>query len=485
MNPELHFPWLEFAILLPLLGSILGFLIRDSRASYFSACVSSGLTLVFAVGEWIDFVTLETFRAHDHWDIFLNLFSHEVFTIDELSSPLLPLIALLYFLTLLSTPNSKASRFPFFLVLMSESICLATICCSTMAILVPLLTLSIVPIFVELRARQQPTRVFLIHMGAHVALLFAGWILVEYSSGVMATNIGSLLLLLASILRVGVFPFHLWQLDLFDRCSFGSALLFTAPMIGAYAVMRLVVPIAPTWAMQSIAVLSLVTAVYAGGMSLVQVEMRRFFAYLLLCQSALVLAGLEISNTVGMTGALCVWLSAGASLGGFGLILRVVEARIGRLSMDNFYGLFDHLPLLASLFLITGLSSIGFPGTLGFIGMELLIEGTVEFYPLVGGVVVLTAALSGIAILRAYFRIFTGVRHIGTISLKPRRPERFAAYVLSSIVLGGGLWPAPMVHSRYHAADTLLRLRPSYFEENTPHDANSSSPPTPNDTIED
>ncbi len=74
MNPELHFPWLEVAILLPFLGSILGFLIRDSRASYFTACVSSGLTLVFAVGEWIDFVTLETFRAHDHWDIFLNLF---------------------------------------------------------------------------------------------------------------------------------------------------------------------------------------------------------------------------------------------------------------------------------------------------------------------------------------------------------------------------------------------------------------------------
>ena len=65
--------------------------------------------------------------------------------------------------------------------------------------------------------------------------------------------------------------------DLFEKATFGTALLFVAPMTGAYAVMRLVFPIAPDWALQSIAIVSLVTAVYAGCMTLVQHEARRFF----------------------------------------------------------------------------------------------------------------------------------------------------------------------------------------------------------------
>jgi NADH-quinone oxidoreductase subunit M len=174
------------------------------------------------------------------------------------------------------------------------------------------------------------------HMVLYVGCLLAGiaiftWIVPSRSSMLFA----SVMLMTGSLVRAGVLPLHVWQIDLFERVSFGTALLFVTPMIGAYAVMRLVLPIAPTWAMQSIAILSLITAVYAAGMSLVQNEMRRFFCCLCLSQSSLVLAGLEISNTIGMTGALCVWLSASVSLGGFGLIVRVIEARIGRILLDS------------------------------------------------------------------------------------------------------------------------------------------------------
>jgi NADH-quinone oxidoreductase subunit M len=460
MTSELHFPWLEFAILMPLFGAVVCLILRNHRVAYVLAWIVSGITLLCSIGEWIDFETLGSFTAHDHWDVFKTIFSHEVFVIDELSAPLLPLTSLIYFLAIVSTPLSKAARFPFLLTLVSESICLATISCTNTGLIVSFLGLSIFPLWFELRDRNQSTRIYLLHMGLYVALLLAGWLLLDFYSGNEAIALlATILLLTASLLRAGVIPVHPWLTDLFERASFGSSLLFVTPMTGAYAVMRLVLPVAPTWAMQSIAILSLLTAVYAAGMAIVQSEMRRFFCYLFLSQSSLVLAGLEISNTVGMTGALCVWLSVGLSLGGLGLIMRVVEARIGKVSLDRYHGLYEHMPLLASLFLLTGLSSIGFPGTLGFIGMELLVEGTVEFYPLVGVAVVLAAALNGIAILRAYFHIFTGTRHIATISLAPRTSEKFAAILLSLIVLGGGLWPQPFVHSRYHAADALLHLR--------------------------
>lgn len=309
-------------------------------------------------------------------------------------------------------------------------------------------------------------------MGLYIALLLGGWTMIELSPATTSKPlIASTMLTMAALLRAGVVPVHSWLTDLFEHASFGSALLFVTPMTGAYAVMRLVLPVAPSWAMQSIAILSLITAVYAAGMSLVQTDARRWFCYLLLSHSSLVLVGLEIVTPIGLTGALSVWLSVGLSLGGLGLTLRAVESRIGRVSLDQFQGLYDHMPLLASLFLLTGLSSIGFPGTIGFVGMELLVEGTVEIYPLVGIALVLTAALNGISILRAWFRMFTGTRHVATISLKARPGERFSATVLSLLVLGGGIWPQPGIHSRYHAADALLNLRKTDSPDKEHHDA--------------
>src|SRR5262249_58639581 len=139
----------------------------------------------------------------------------------------------------------------------------------------------------------------------------------------------------------------------------------------------------------------------AAGMALVQRDARRFFCYLYLSHSALVLAGLEIATPVGLTGALLLWLSISLSLTGFGLTLRAVEARVGRMSLSKFHGLYDHLPALAIFFLLTGLASVGFPGTLGYLGTELVVDGAVQTYPYVGMAVLAAAALNGIAVVKA------------------------------------------------------------------------------------
>ena len=219
-------------------------------------------------------------------------------------------------------------------------------------------------------------------------------------------------------------------------------------------------PVSPEWALRSIAIVSLLTAVYAAGMALVQREARRFFAYLFLSNSSLVLVGLEVATPIGLTGGLCVWLSVGVSLAGFGLTLRSLESRTGRISLDRYHGLYSHMPSLAAFFLLTGLASVGFPGTVGFVGVELLVEGAVGVYPIVGMLVVVAAALNGIAVVHAYFRLFTGAEHKASITLQARWPERIAVLTLSALILGGGLFPQPGVSSRYHAAMELIARNP-------------------------
>ena len=232
-------------------------------------------------------------------------------------------------------------------------------------------------------------------------------------------------------------------------------------MAGAYVFMRLLLPTAPDTALRGIAVLSLFTAVYASSMALVQRESRRFFCYLFLSNASLVLVGLEVVTPIGLTGGLCVWLSVGLALAGFGLTLRAVESRTGRISLADYHGLYEHMPMLAVFFLITGLASVGFPGTVGFVGAELLVEGVVGTYPYVGILVVLASALNGIAVLHAYFRLFTGTEHTASVSLAARLPEKLAVLALTALIIGGGLVPGPGVRSRYHAASELISRRRS------------------------
>lgn len=458
--PELHLPWLELSITIPLLGGMATGLLRDRELARKLSLVVCLLTMICAAGEWIDFSTLHTFEAHDHWDVIRSIFHKDVFVVDQLSAPLLPLGALLYLITVLSTLRTKVNRFSFGWTLISEAILLATLSCRDPWVLIALLSAATIPPWWELRSRRRSSRIYLVHMGAFIGLLVMGQFLVAFhADGSWFAIVGGALLTTAALLRSGVIPLHCWMTDLFEKATFGTALLFVTPMTGAYALMRLVLPIAPDWALQSVAIVSLITAGYAGGMALVQHEARRFFCYLFLSHSSLVLVGLELVTPIGLAGALCVWLSVGMSLAGFGISLRCMEARIGRVSLDEYHGLYEHTPTLAALFLLTGLASIGFPGTIGFIGTELLIEGAVEVYPLIGMTVVLAAALNGIAILHAYFRIFTGTRHTASISLRARWPERIAVLVLAALILGGGLFPQAGVSSRYHAAAALIKQR--------------------------
>ncbi|MCE9605862.1 MAG: oxidoreductase [Planctomycetia bacterium] len=471
---ELHFPFIECAILVPLLGALFVARMKNPFEARKWSVVFTGIAFCCAVGAWQDFGWLqaaqaagqEAIDAEDRWHVMTEIFGREIFVIDQLSAPLLPLAALLYFLTTFATLRTKIRRFSFSWMLVGEAILLATFSCKIPWGIVALLMLGTLPPYIEIRARGGSSRVFAIHMGLFIALLLFGWWRIEAEGTQGVPSLVAVLPLLAAVLiRSGVAPFHTWMVDLFDRATFGSALLFVTPMVGAYAAVRLVLPVASDEVLRAIGLISLVTAVYAAGMALVQREARRFFCYLFLSHSSLVLVGLEIVTPIGLTGALCVWLSIGVSLGGFGLTLRALESRRGRLSLVEFQGLYDHTPELAGCFVLTGLASVGFPGTAGFIGTELLVDGAVGVYPSIGLAVVVAAALNGIALVKAYFVLFTGTRYASSVSLAIGPREKLAVLSLAALIIVGGFIPQYNVRSRYHAAEDILTHRNALLTE--------------------
>lgn len=438
---ELSLPWLELCVLIPALGALWIKFTRDPDAARIQSLIASGLALACAVAAWQDFSSLHSAEAHDRWDPLSRVFRQSLLVVDELSAPKLPLVALIYFLTNLATLRTKVREFSFALSLGSEAILLATLGCKEPWAVVVLLAAGTVPPYLELRKGHKPRRVYALHMALFVAFLCLGQLLLAREGGPSRHSTLAVALLTAAVLiRSGVVPLHCWMTDLFEHATFGTALLFVTPMVGAYGVTRLVLPVAPPEVLQAISLASLVTAVYAAGMALVQREARRFFCYLFLSHSSLVLVGLGTAAPIGLTGALSLWLSVALSLTGFGLTMRCVESRTGRISLAEFQGFYQHVPLLAALFLITGLASIGFPGTVGFVSLELLVEGAIQAFPLAGASVVVVAALNGLAVMHAYFRIFTGKPHVASIDLRVRPAERVSVLVLIAPILGGGLY---------------------------------------------
>jgi len=77
----------------------------------------------------------------------------------------------------------------------------------------------------------------------------------------------------------------------------------------------------------------------------------------------------------------------------------------------------------------------------------------------VGSAAVMAAALNGIAVVRAYFLLFTGTRHGSTIPLRATRRERLAVLTLTALILGLGLVPQPALMARYRAAEEILKER--------------------------
>lgn len=460
---ELHLPWLQLTILTPLLGALPVYVLSDRRLAQRLATLFSLASLVFGVAQWFDFRGLhqnaDVYEAADRWGILGTGMGHNWFVVDPFSTLLLPLTALIFLTAILTTLRTKINRFSFAGTLCSQALVLSTFATQQPWGIVLGLSFSTVPVWLELKKRKQTTRVFSIYMALMTFLLVSGQAATSLTPESDTPWLGGFLLTAGVLLRCGIFPLHGWMADLYQRATFGTALLFATPLTGAYGVMRLVFPIAEPWALQSIALLSLFSALYAAGLAMVQSDARRFFCYLFVSHSALLLVGLEMATPIGLTGAMCVWTAIGISMHGFGLALRCVEARTGRLSLNQFHGLYKHTPFLGGMFLLTGLASIGFPGTVGFIGTELLIESVIDVYPLIGFTVVIAAAINGISVVRAYFHVFTGTVHPGTTSMTCRPKERATILLIVLLNIVGGLAPQLGVNSCYDAAIELLEHR--------------------------
>jgi NADH-quinone oxidoreductase subunit M len=408
-----------------------------------------------------------------------------IIRIDTLSAVLLPFAAALWLLTVAVTPRAALDRGGLRRTALATLITLASFLTESAVVL---LLLSAASVWTFLSALADPThqyqrRIVAVYLGAST-LLFAVGVALLIGPGVDNTTIetvGMWLIVIAALVRKGIVPFHAWVPEVFDHGRLGPAILFSAPQVGAYMTVVLIVPRASPDLLRMIAVLALGTAVYGAALALVQSSARRACGYLFMSQSALVMAGLDCTSVSALAGGLLVWLSAGLAFAGLARCVLVLEARRGRLDLTTYHGGYERMPVLAVSFLSMGLACTGFPGTLGFVGQELLVDGAVDAFPVMGFAVVIASALTGLAVLRMYFSLFCGrpdalARSGVRFGLTPRESWTFVALVTA--LVGLGLAPGPIVDSRFAASQDILRLRQARTLGRRPSFTSTSPPRT-------
>ncbi len=386
-----------------------------------------------------------------------------LFASDALPALIVPLTAILGFTLVLAAPRAWATPHALGQLLINVGLVIATFLTRDARVVAVLWAATLLPTYVELRrtpGAARPARIYAIYAGASATLFAAGvgLLALPFARGASPRVVGLALLVVAILIRKAALPFHSWLAAAFAAGPPGPVLLLVAPMVGAYALVRFAIPLYPEllgerWFL--LGPFALATAAYAAGLAFVQTELRRVVAWIAMSQSALVLVGLDCPHGVGLTGALVTWLSAGTAMTGLGVSAWMLEARFGALRVDRHQGLYRRVPALALVFLLSGLSLVAFPGTVGFASDDLLLGAVLDAFPQAGILLFVATALNGFTVLRAYMRLFHGAPAAGPeLGLLGR--ERVALLVPLVLVIWAGVYPGPLVRLGNEASRQVL-----------------------------
>jgi len=256
------------------------------------------------------------------------------------------------------------------------------------------------------------------------------------------------LLAIGFAVKIPVFPFHTWLPDAHTEAPTAISVLLAGVLLkmGGYGLIRIPMGLLPEAARELapwIALLAVINVLYGAACSMVQEDLKRLIAFSSVSHMGYVLLGASALTAVGMQGAVLQMFTHGTITGLLFLMVGLVYDRAHTRIIDNLGGLGARMPIIAVVFVVAGLASLGLPGMSGFVAEFLVFIGT---FPVWQAATLLAAF--GIVITAGYLlwmlqRVFMGPlpdkwAHLGDAN----KLETFTIGVMVAVIVGVGVYPS-------------------------------------------
>ena len=270
---------------------------------------------------------------------------------------------------------------------------------------------------------------------------------------------------LAFAVKVPMFPFHTWLPDAHVEAPTAGSVVLAAIMLklGTFGFLRLAVPLFPQAAMQEdvravVLGLAVVGIVYGALVSLVQPDFKKLVAYSSVSHLGFVMLGIFALTVQSVQGALLVMINHGISTGALFFLIGMIYERRHTRMIEAYGGIARTVPLFAALLTLVSLSSIGVPGTNGFVGEFLVLLGAFRTKPLLAVIsataVIFAAAYLLWAIQRILFNPLDKKENEHIPDLNRRELALMAPLVACIIWLG--VYPQPVLRRMETAATRFV-----------------------------
>ena len=281
----------------------------------------------------------------------------------------------------------------------------------------------------------------------------------------LATNTARWLFLafaLAFAVKVPLFPVHTWLPDAHTNAPTAGSVILAAVMLklGTYGLVRFglyLFPEASVYFAPLMVTLGVIGITYGAIAAAMQRDLKRLVAYSSVAHLGFIVIGTFALNTEGLTGGVLQMVNHGVSTGALFLLVGMIYERRHTREISELGGLQKPAPLLAGVFMVVMLSSVGLPGLNGFVGELLVLLGAFNAHRWWAVVAAAGVILAAVYLLWAYQRVFHGPA-VGANADMPdlRWREGLVMVPFLAAIVFMGVYPKPVIERVEPAVDAII-----------------------------
>jgi NADH-quinone oxidoreductase subunit M len=256
---------------------------------------------------------------------------------------------------------------------------------------------------------------------------------------------------IAFAVKSPIWPLHTWSPIAYAEAPTGGSIELSALLakLGSYGLLRFAVglfPLALPTMRPIMLTLAVIGILYGSLIACATPDLKRLVAYSSVAQMGFITLGIMTGSKIALVGAVLLMFNHGVITAGFFLIIGFIEQRRGSYQIKDLTGLQGPAPVMAALFTVVMLASIGLPGLSGFVSEYLILIGTFGTHAWWGAVATTGVLAAAVYLLWAYQRVFHGRAEGANASITDlNAKERWVLVPVVVLILALGVFPKPVL----------------------------------------